>query len=97
MSTRTEISTFFRRITPHEGRVRRPQGRTPRPATNARPRGSRRSLSRSSSRGGDSGDDSSGSSEGDGEPAAARPLLYLIDPRLGRVNAAMARFLRGAR
>jgi hypothetical protein len=64
--------------------------RAPRVATNARTRGSRRGTSSSSRAGPDDGP----SSEGDGEPPA-RPLLLLVHPKYGRVNAALAAFLRG--
>lgn len=49
-----------------------------------------RAIARASSRSADSGDDGPGSSEGDGEPAAARPLLYLARRRFGRLNGALA-------
>jgi hypothetical protein len=65
------------------------QGRAGRVATNTRTRGSRRVTSTSSS---SSGDDP-------GEPPApaerGRHLLFLACPRYGRVNRALARFLRG--
>ncbi len=54
----------------------------------------RRSLSRSSSRSGDSGDDSSEEPE-PGESSGRPQLLFLAHPTLGRVNLALARFLRG--
>jgi len=60
--------------------------------TTTRTRGSRRTSSSSSSRAGPSDDDPGG----EPPPAiAGLTLLYLADPRYGRVNRALARFLKG--